>query len=1093
MPANDKHIKFNKLQNCMLNNFIIYSDFECIIDKNNEHKFVSGGYLVKCRNDEFTKQVQLFDNLDDYCENLKKELDYIEKINDKHLNYRIDMKTFDQEKFDNTTNCEYCDYKFDKDYNDRKIELYERVDKNKLKWIIDNYEFNEGTENALKLYYDSLNNKGQKKVVYNQSKEYKNRYFGGICLTTIKRSVRNSIMPKNILDIDMENSQPRVLLYLCEKYNIKHEKLINYINNREYFLNKISKNRKEAKTLILQMLNGGFKNKYSDDKFINDFLKDFELEIKNIQNKIYEIDNRFDDKTVYNYKGKSLSRILLELENKILQVMVDFFQYKNIQIFTLEYDGLKIINKPDNKIFSLEQLEKVIFIKTGIKMKLAFKEIKDEFPEYETNVNTDKLPKNKIISKNKKVIHHDHCLPKNNILGYICQNCNLQIKNKKEIPIIFHNGMNYDNSILLNGMSKFKPTINCIGITSEKFKSIEFKFKKYEMDDDGEAHEIKSNYSLRVIDSYNMIMGSLNSLSTNLNNKYKYETKKEFKDNFEIINKKMNFPYEWINENNLDNKDLPEIKDFYSILKLETISEEEYKQTKEIYNKLKFKNIKEYLDTYLKLDITLLTDIFENFRKGIWDKFGLDCSKYVSSPSLSKDCMLKFTKVKIEHIKDIEMYDFINNSVIGGLCVCSNPYLNNDNSNSTIAYQDVSSLYPAIMRNKIPLKNYKFIELNEFNINKYGEDKNYSCILLCNVKTTDKVKSDYILKQFPALISKTSIYYDNLSDYQKTNLKENYKSSGKLINHLGSDENNYLSFEMYKLLLKLGYEIEIKKILEYYHSDFMKKYIDFLYDKKTEYKKIGDKSMMMTYKILMNSLYGSMLTRVENFRDFKIVTNSKQADFYTKRSNFNSRVIINEDLTIVEMNKIKCVYNSPILIGSIILQNSKVLLFDYMYNKFPKLFGKENIEIGYVDTDSIIFKIKNMKNEEYQNIQNNNPDVFGCKIGLMEDEIDKDDEITEYIGLSSKCYSYITKNNLKDNVKTKGISESYKSKYLNHQEFRKVLFDDVNLNKVEFNSIKIKNQKLFTNKIIKDNVKNFNDKRFMIDKFTSIPFELNLR
>ena len=1091
MPANEKHIKFNKLQNCMLNNFIIYSDFECIIDKNNEHKFISGGYLVKCRNDEFTKQVQLFDNLDDYCENLKNELDYIETINDKHLNYRIDMKTFDKEKFDNTTNCEYCDYKFDKDYNDRKIELYERVDKNKLKWIIDNYEFNEETENTLKLYYDSLNNKGQKKVIYKQSKEDKNRYFGGICLTTIKRIVRNSIMPKNILDIDMENSHPRILLYLCEKHKIDCTNLIEYIDNREYFLNKISKNRKKSKTLILQMLNGGFKDKYSDDKFTNDFLKDFELEIKNIQNKIYKIDNRFNDKTIYNYKGKSLSRILLELENKILQVMVDFFKFKNIQIFTLEYDGLKIINDPD-KTISLKQLEFIIKMKTGIEMKLATKEIKDEFPEYETNVNTDNLPKNIIISKNKKVIHHDHCLPKNNILGYICQNCNLQIKNKKEIPIIFHNGMNYDNSILLNGMSKLNPIISCIGITSEKSKSIEFKFKKYEMDDDGEAHEIKSNYSLRVIDSYNMIMGSLNSLSTNLNNKYKYETKKEFKDNFEIINKKMNFPYEWINENNLNNKDLPEIKDFYSSLKLETISEEEYKQTKEIYNKLKFKNIKEYLDTYLKLDITLLTDIFENFRKGIWDKFGLDCSKYVSSPSLSKDCMLKFTKIKIEHIKDIEMYDFINNSVIGGLCVCSNPYLNNDNGNSTIAYQDVSSLYPAIMRNKIPLKNYKFIELNEFNINKYGEDKNYSCILLCHVKTTDKVKNDHILKQFPALISKTSICYDNLSDYQKTNLKENYKSSGKLINHLGSDENNYLSFEMYKLLLELGYEIEIKKILEYYHSDFMKKYIDFLYDKKTEYKKIGDKSMMMTYKILMNSLYGSMLTRVENFRDFKIVTNSKQADFYTKRSNFNSRVIINEDLTIVEMNKIKCVYNSPILIGSIILQNSKVLLFDYMYNKFPKLFGKENMKIGYVDTDSIIFKIENMKNEEYQNIQNNNPDIFGCKIGLMENEIDKNDEITEYIGLSSKCYSYITKNNLKDNVKTKGISESYKSKYLNHQEFRKVLFDDVNLNKVEFNSIKIKNQKLFTNKIIKDNVKNFNDKRFMIDKFTSIPFELNL-
>ena len=43
---------------------------------------------------------------------------------------------------------------------------------------------------------------------------------------------------------------------------------------------------------------------------------------------------------------------------------------------------------------------------------------------------------------------------------------------------------------------------------------------------------------------------------------------------------------------------------------------------------------------------------------------------------------------------------------------------------------------------------------------------------------------------------------------------------------------------MYKLLLKLGYEIEIKKILEYYHSDFMKKYIDFLYDKKQNIKKL---------------------------------------------------------------------------------------------------------------------------------------------------------------------------------------------------------------------------------------------------------------
>ena len=125
-------------------------------------------------------------------------------------------------------------------------------------------------------------------------------------------------MPKNILDIDMENSHPRISLCLCERHNIECKNLIEYINNREYVLNKISDNRKEAKTLILQMINGGFKNKYSYDDDINKFLKDFELEIRNIQNKIYEIDNRFDDKTIFNYKDKSLSKILLELENRIL-------------------------------------------------------------------------------------------------------------------------------------------------------------------------------------------------------------------------------------------------------------------------------------------------------------------------------------------------------------------------------------------------------------------------------------------------------------------------------------------------------------------------------------------------------------------------------------------------------------------------------------------------------------------------------------------------------------------------------------------------------------------------------------------------------
>ena len=55
------------------------------------------------------------------------------------------------------------------------------------------------------------------------------------------------------------------------------------------------------------------------------------------------------------------------------------------------------------------------------------------------------------------------------------------------------------------------------------------------------------------------------------------------------------------------------------------------------------------------------------------------------------------------------------------------------------------------------------------------------------------------------------------------------------------------------------------------------------------------------------------------------------------------------------MEKTSVVYNYPILIGSIILQNSKVHMFNYLYKIYPKLFG--DYKITYMDTDSIYAKL----------------------------------------------------------------------------------------------------------------------------------------
>ena len=68
----------------------------------------------------------------------------------------------------------------------------------------------------------------------------------------------------------------------------------------------------------------------------------------------------------------------------------------------------------------------------------------------------------------------------------------------------------------------------------------------------------------------------------------------------------------------------------------------------------------------MKLDITLQSDIFNVFRICIWNKFEIDCSKYITSCSLSLDLMLKYTKVKIELFKDIIMFDYVDSSILGG-------------------------------------------------------------------------------------------------------------------------------------------------------------------------------------------------------------------------------------------------------------------------------------------------------------------------------------------------------------------------------------------------------------------------------------------
>ena len=169
MPSFKRYMQFKNLKNCIKTNWVIHSDFECIIDPiTKEHRFISGGYLLECKNNKYSKDIKTFFNLEEYTRDLYSQLKYIEEVEERYLNNPIDHTNFDEEKFKNTFKCKFCKSQFNDDYNDRCIILNKIIDKEKLLYIINNNDYNIEVNNIAKNYYESLDDLRRKRVQYKQ-------------------------------------------------------------------------------------------------------------------------------------------------------------------------------------------------------------------------------------------------------------------------------------------------------------------------------------------------------------------------------------------------------------------------------------------------------------------------------------------------------------------------------------------------------------------------------------------------------------------------------------------------------------------------------------------------------------------------------------------------------------------------------------------------------------------------------------------------------------------------------------------------------------------------------------------------------------
>jgi len=116
---------------------------------------------------------------------------------------------------------------------------------------------------------------------------------------------------------------------------------------------------------------------------------------------------------------------------------------------------------------------------------------------------------------------------------------------------------------------------------------------------------------------------------------------------------------------------LPDKFRFYSALTETHVSDEDYNHVTRVWNHFGFNSLGAYSDLYLKVDVLLSADVFENFRDICMITYHLNPAYYYTSPGFSFNCMLKLTKVRLELLNKFEKILFLESGPHGGLVQAS--------------------------------------------------------------------------------------------------------------------------------------------------------------------------------------------------------------------------------------------------------------------------------------------------------------------------------------------------------------------------------------------------------------------------------------
>ena len=109
---------------------------------------------------------------------------------------------------------------------------------------------------------------------------------------------------------------------------------------------------------------------------------------------------------------------------------------------------------------------------------------------------------------------------------------------------------------------------------------------------------------------------------------------------------------------------LPEKAKVYNNLNMEDTTDVDYAHVKRVSKDFEIKNLGEYHDLYLRSNVLLLADVFENFRRMCLEIYELDPAKFISAPgTLKKRESLKNTQVTV-----FDMLLMIEKNIRGSIC-----------------------------------------------------------------------------------------------------------------------------------------------------------------------------------------------------------------------------------------------------------------------------------------------------------------------------------------------------------------------------------------------------------------------------------------